>query len=593
MKILNTLISLSLLSLSFAQEKTLELTSAISDVKLYLTAGEITRNAKLELAQGRNKIIFKGISAYADPASLQFSGDKDFTIVSTSTEMDFFTVENLNDRLNELKDSLQYFQRANDKINNKQQGIHAEIEVLKKNNYFGNSTERISIEDLAKTADFYKERLEKANNALSDLNYQRTANTLEINRIRRELTDITFKENERSNQVIILVDVAQKTSLNATLRYMVSDCGWAATYDLIAQDVNQPIDFLYKAQVYNNTGNDWENVNLILTTNDPNLDASLPVLKTWQVNQSLVQRQNIDYRFGYVAPSSSGMFENRSKAKMNVSNMNQRAYDTYVLGNQEAANQGMVLNGSYDYSNNAGAGTGFGSDQIRQKTKENVPMQSIQISQIAVDFPIAYPFSVPSDMKPYTVLIKKHALNANFSHMAVPKMAKEAYLLANIAGWQKLDLIPGSTEIYFGGNYIGSSYLSTEITSDTLKLSFGRDAQVMAHRKLISKTSQKQMIGGNKKDTYVYEVTLKNNRSTAVKLNILDQIPVSASSEITVEALEYAGATYNTDNGELEWTETLEPGASKILRISFAVKYPEKFEFRVQQYRTIAAPRFL
>ncbi|MDX1445251.1 mucoidy inhibitor MuiA family protein, partial [Lishizhenia sp.] len=475
MRKLNTLLLLTCISLStFAQEKVLEVKTTISDVKLYLTAGEITRNTQLDLAQGRNKIVFKGISAYADPSSLQFSGDKDFTIVSTNTEMDFFTVENLNERLNELKDSLQLFQRANDKINNKQQGINAEIEVLKKNNYFGNSTERISIEDLGKTADFYRERLEKANNALSELNYQRTENLLEINRIRRELTDITFKENERSNQVIILIDVPQKTQLNATLRYMVSDCGWAATYDLIAQDVNQPIDFFYKAQVYNNTGNDWKNINLILTTNDPNLDASLPVLKTWQVNQSLVQRQNVDNRFGYMAPTSSTRFENRSKAKMNISNMNQRAYDTYVLGRADAANQGVVVNGSYGYGNNAGPA----QEMVTQTTKQNVPLKSINISQIAVDFPIAYPFSVPSDMKPYTVLIKKHELNANFSHMAVPKVAKEAYLLANIAGWQKLDLIPGSTQIYFGGNYIGSSYLSTENTSDTLKLSFGRDAEV-------------------------------------------------------------------------------------------------------------------
>lgn len=588
MKILSAILTSTLISISiFAQEKFLEVKTTISDVKLYLTAGEITRNAQLNLAQGRNKIVFKGISAYADPSSLQFSGDKDFTIVSSNTEMDFFTVENLNDRLNKLKDSLQFFLRANDKINNKQQGINAEIEVLKKNNYFGNSTERISIEDLGKTADFYRERLEKANNALSELNYQRTENLIEINRIRRELTDITFKENERSNQVIILIDVPQKTQLNATLRYMVSDCGWAATYDLIAQDVNQPIDFLYKAQVYNNTGNDWKNVNLTLTTNDPNLDASLPVLKTWQVNQSLIQRQNLDNRFGYVAPTSATRFENRSKAKMNISNMNQRAYDTYVLGRADAANQGVVFNGSYDYGN-----AGPAQEMVTQTTKQNVPLKSINISQIAVDFPIAYPFSVPSDMKPYTVLIKKHELNANFSHMAVPKVAKEAYLLANIAGWQKLDLIPGSTQIYFGGNYIGSSYLSTENTSDTLKLSFGRDAKVMAHRKLISQISQKQMIGGNKKDTYVYEVTLKNNRSTEVTLNILDQIPVSASSEITIEALEYSGAKYNADNGELEWNLKLAAGENKVLRISFAVKYPEKYQFRVQRFRTVSAPSF-
>lgn len=586
MKIFNTLLVSCFISLGiFAQENELEVKTDIQDVKLYLTAGEITRNAQVKLNKGRNRIVFKGISAYADPRSVQFKGDKAYTIVSTSTEMDFFTVENLNVRLNALKDSLQFFERANDKINNKRQGINAEIEVLKKNNYFGNSTERISIEDLGKTADFYKERLEKANNALSELGYKSTENQLNINRIRRELAEITFKENERSNQIIILLDAQESTTMNVTLNYMVSECGWAATYDLIAEDIAQPINLIYKAQVYNNTGNDWNNVNITLTTNDPNLDATVPELTVWQVNQSLV-RNNMEYK-GYIAPSNNDDRERVNRAKMNVSSMNQRAYDTYVLGNDAAANQGVAINGSFSYDQNAGRAP---SNSFTQK--QSVNLKNINISQIAVDFPIPYPFTVPSDMHPYTLQIKKHDLQANFSHLAVPKLAKEAYLLANITGWQKLDLIPGSTHIYFGGNYIGSSFLSTENLTDTLKLSFGRDGKVLAQRKLIAQNSQKQMIGGNKKDTYVFEVTLKNNRNVSTQLDVFDQIPISASSDITVEALEYSNANYNADNGELEWKVKLAPGESKTLRISFSVKYPEKFAFQVQKYRTIACPSF-
>ena len=580
-----TLLAFTTCSLLSWSQNIKNIQSDIDEVKLYLTAGEIKRNKEIKLKKGRNKVVFKGISAYVDEQSIQFKGDKNFTIVSISTEMDFFTTQFLNEEVNQLKDSLEFYQRENDKIESERAGINSEINVLNKNQYFGNSTERISIEELGKTADFFKSRIAKANQELKVLGYDFNRNMDEINKYKRQLAELNFKENERSNQIVILIDVENSTTLNAELRYLVSDCGWAPTYELIATSLKDPISLVYKAQVYNNTGNDWSKVKLTLTTNDPGQDASLPVLDRWNVNRSLI-RQNLQK--GYIAPKQNKRFSNNSRAKSNVAQMNQRAYDTYVLGKKNAQSQGVVSNGSYVYD-----------DQRVRNFQTSIPgsenkvnFSSIQVSQIAVDFPIDYPFSVPSDSRPYTVEIKNHRLEANFSHVAVPKMAKESFLLANIVGWQNLDLIPGKTQVYFGGNYVGNSYLSTENVTDTLKLSFGRDAKVLAHRKLISQTSQNILLSNDKKNVFEFEISLKNNRAENVSLNVFDQIPISVSSEITVEAIEIDGAKLNPKNGELEWMVNLAAGEGKKINISFSVRFPKNQEFKVRSFRTISAPSF-
>jgi len=580
-----TLLALTTCSLFSWSQNIKNIQSDIDEVKLYLTAGEIKRNKEIKLKKGRNKVVFKGISAYVDEQSIQFKGDQNFTIVSISTEMDFFTTQFLNEEVNKLKDSLEFYQRENDKIESKKAGINSEINVLNKNQYFGNSTERISIEELGKTADFFKTRIAKANQELKVLGYDFNHNMDEINKYKRQLAELNFKENERSNQIVILIDVENSITLNAELHYLVSDCGWAPTYELIATSLKDPISLVYKAQVYNNTGNDWSNVNLTLTTNDPGQNASLPILDPWNVNRSLMS-QNLQR--GYIAPKQDKWFSNNGRAKSNVAQMNQRAYDTYVLGKKNAQSQGVVSNGSYVYDDNK-----VNNFQTSLPGSENeVRFNSIQVSQIAVDFPIAYPFSVPSDSRPYTVEIKNHRLEANFSHVAVPKMAKESFLLANIVGWQNLDLIPGRTQVYFGGNYVGNSYLSTENVTDTLKLSFGRDAKVLAHRKLISQTSQNILLSNDKKNVFEFEISLKNNRAENVSLNVFDQIPISASSEITVEAIEIDGAKLNPKNGELEWMVNLAASEGKKINISFSVRFPKNQEFKVRSFRTISAPKF-
>jgi uncharacterized protein (TIGR02231 family) len=222
----------------------------------------------------------------------------------------------------------------------------------------------------------------------------------------------------------------------------------------------------------------------------------------------------------------------------------------------------------------------------------NVSFKSIEVSQLSTEFNIKKKYTIPSDSKPYLVEITNHNLNSTFSHKAVPKLDKDAFLLSNIVGWEKLDLVPGPTNVYFADTYVGQSYINTANVEDTLRLSFGRDKKIGVQRKLLEEFSDKKVVGGNRKDSYTYEITIKNNRNIEVNMDLFDQIPISQDSDISVSIEETSEADYNETTGRLRWKVKIKPGETKKYRIGFTIKYPKSKKIKVKKYRTVYSPSF-
>jgi uncharacterized protein (TIGR02231 family) len=155
-----------------------------------------------------------------------------------------------------------------------------------------------------------------------------------------------------------------------------------------------------------------------------------------------------------------------------------------------------------------------------------------------------------------------------------------------------LNLISGPTNVYYADTYVGQSYINTKNVADTLRLSFGRDNKVLITRKMLEEFSDKKVIGGNKKDTYTYEITVKNNQNIALTMKLFDQVPVSQESDISVMVNEISDADYNEENGIIFWNVKLNPGEIVKYNISFTLKYPKNKHVQVYKYRTISCPSF-
>lgn len=550
--------------------------SEIKQVKLFLTSGEMLHEQQLKLVKGRNKLIFPGISAFADPQSIQFVADGKYRLVSVSTEMDFMAAESFNPRIALLKDSLEILKDKHQNNLDQMGAYQAELDVMNANKKLGGQNQNLTVAQIKEAGEYYRVRTLDINKQLSKLRKDQERLNGLIESTRFQLIELNFNENQRSNQVIILVDVDDAISMKSTLKYLVSDCGWAANYDLSATDINQKINLKYKAQVYNNTGSAWNNVDLILSTGDPRLSASHPELTPWYLNY--YEASKLYGKKAYYAPQVVQQ-DYRSVAENNINMANQRAYDSYILDKDQNKSGEMRFED-------------LGLIQSKQQTNAGVAMRQIEISELTAEFVIQNKFSCPSDAKPYMVDVKEMNLDATFSHITVPKMDNAAFLLAHIVGWQDLELIPGPTNVYFGGEYVGVSQIDTRNVSDTLSLSFGRDNKVLVMRKLKKEMSSKKVIGGSKKESYLYEIIVRNNRNVPIQIEIFDQIPISKSSDITVTVDNVSGGLTNPETGEVIWKYTMQPSDVKTVEIGYTVKYPKDANITIQRYRTVSCPSF-
>jgi uncharacterized protein (TIGR02231 family) len=192
-----------------------------------------------------------------------------------------------------------------------------------------------------------------------------------------------------------------------------------------------------------------------------------------------------------------------------------------------------------------------------------------------VVFDIDIPYDVPGNGKEQRVVLKEYQLPCTYQYYAAPRIDKDAYLLGQVQGWEKLNLLPGEASIMVGGTYIGKSFIDAGSLQDTLNLTLGRDKRIVIRKEKVVDYSSVKFLGSNKKQVFTYEITVRNNKKEKASLILKDQYPISTDKEIEDELLESSGATVNTDTGILTWKMELAPGESRKFRISYSVKYPK------------------
>ncbi|NOX46173.1 MAG: mucoidy inhibitor MuiA family protein [Chlorobi bacterium] len=192
-----------------------------------------------------------------------------------------------------------------------------------------------------------------------------------------------------------------------------------------------------------------------------------------------------------------------------------------------------------------------------------------------INYSIEIPYSVSSDGKEYSVHIKDISIPVTYEYYCFPKKDEDAFLIAKLTDWDDLDLLPGSSNIYFEGTYMGKSYFNPMIVNDTLDLSIGRDKGVVVKYEKIKDFKARQTIGSNIKEYRGYEYTIKNNKGADVTVNLVDQFPMSKTKDVEVDQVELSLAKLDRKSGKLSWKFHLEPGQTEKAEMKYMVKYPK------------------
>jgi uncharacterized protein (TIGR02231 family) len=547
------LLSFILLTSLSAQTTETELDVKPSAVTIHLQGAEMIQSANVEVPKGRHRFIFTGLSPKLNPQSIQVTASGGVSILSITSKTNFLKDSQTSQAVKALQDSVKILQENVQDNNDMLSVFKEEEDLLQKNKALSGKDASLPVEELVKAADFYRERFLEIRNTVTKLKRENNELQLRINQVNNQLQEFNAGKHP-SSEVYVEVEAGAATSSELRLRYVVNEAGWSPVYDLISSGLTEPIKLKYRALAFNDTGLDWENVTLRLSTADPYQGANQPSLKPWVLT---------------VPKAMKGIAEGK--------------------GNQPQPGQRNQLNMIQQSQN---LNYQYYVDGIPMDRMPAEAFETIEISELSKDFDIESPYSIPADRKPYSIEITEYVLDATYKHFAIPKLDKDAFLLAQITGWEKLDLISGPMNVYRNENFIGMAQLSTRTLSDTLELSLGRDGNVIVTRTKLEAFSKKQFLSGNKISSFTYKISVKNNHRLPIAIEVQDQVPISETKEIEVEIKDTSNARRIKESGKLIWELSIPSADVKSVNFGYEVKHPSSMEVQMDRKRNVVSPRF-
>ena len=501
--------------------------SEIKEVTVYQSNARIVRVATLNLQPGNSEIVLTDLANTLQQNTLQAEIEGNAILLSASARLNYLTKKGTSKQVKMLQDSLDLIDGKLKLLAGEKQVFNGEEKAINDNIKLGSEQTGVQVNELKMLAEFYRTRLMDIKKQVITIEEQEQDFKTARIRIQNQLNQLNAMTNKPVGEVVLNVSANAPVKVKVRFSYLVPNAGWYPIYDIRSVSTDKPINLVYKANVFQSTNYDWKDVRLTISTRNPEADQNRPVLNPWFIDFYQPQAAMYPMKKAQVAPALSNVYQ-ETRAKESAAEESAPEY----------------------------------------KVTETTGL-------LAAEYSIENLQSIPADGKEHLVPMKEYEVPAIYSYHAVPKLSDGVFLLAKLTDFGKLNLLPGEANLFNRGMYVGKSEINPFTTSDTLLISLGRDEQISIKRTELQDLTARQTIGTNIKETKGYEISVKNNKSIPVNIEILDNIPISKNKEIEVTLENDDGADYMKDYGKLLWRINLKPGESKKIRFSFMVKYPK------------------
>ncbi len=535
-----------------ANEKVVK--STISKVTVYSQGAQICRTSRYSIGKGITEVMIEGISPKIDPKSLQVKATGNVIILDSKYTLFYPQPEEtkLEGLPLKIRRSIALLEDSVRDANYTLQSYNDEIDLLETSKKIllnngaikGQGKVNDSMALLKEALDYYTLKMMEINKKLRSATRKKDDQTRQLNEMHARLTDLrNYRENAHLNpapkgpvhRIVITLSAAEPTAGGIDISYLVSQAGWVPLYDLRSELSDGTINLNYKAQVFQNTGIDWENIRLCISTNNPYQNKTKPLLHPWYVDY-------YTYQYREQVMNSTGIRDDlRKKAELLSDGI-----ATAPVSEEENAAMDAITSDKFVHV----------VDQV-----------------ISAEFQIDLPYSIASNNEKHMVLVKNVDLNATYKYYAVPKYDQAAYLVAQLTTLDALQLVPARANIFFDGSYIGETYLDPTVMNDTMNLSLGKDPNIIVKRTLLSKESKEKVIGTKRERTFAYNIEVKNLKSRNVEFVVQDQIPITQNPDIEINPLELSRGKLFKQTGLIEWSFTLKAKAKKEILLKYSVKH--------------------
>lgn len=618
--------AMALLLVVVAKAENKKVTPELKHVTVFTNGAQVERTSSMNLLAGEQIVTFTGLSPYTDVKSMQIKAHGKLTVLGVN----YRTIHpDSLQWIKQLRDAEQKVKQTDDKereMRSQLEVVNAQLEMLKTNCSTGNRTAVTPLANIKELNTYYaQEMLELKKKAIAI--DQELVKLAEIREKQQKTADsIAHLRLKTITEAELKLQVPQACKVDFTLTYYVRNAGWYPTYDLRSEGVGQPLQLSYKANMFQNTKEEWKNIPVTLSSANPNRSNVAPELRTYWLDYGrsaprynseeepegsvygvvtddkgeviigaivtvqgtslgtvtdsngrysiTLPRPNVILNVSYIGYLTKHVRVNKSGA-VNVKLMedNTTLNDVVVVGygtkKKTSSRKLAKLN-----AEEADEGEVLKSKEMIKPESDLIAVKE-QKAQFGYEFEIKQPLTMTSDGKTTTTEIARYQLPATYQYLGIPRADKDAFLVADATEWQQYSLLEGEASVYFENSFVGKTILDPTVVNDTLHFSLGRDNGIRIQRTKVSDRSTRRLLSTTQEQNLTWRITVKNSRKEAVSLTLRDQIPVSENSNITVTTEELSGGKLNDTTGIVEWQLQLQPNEQRELTVAYRVKYPK------------------
>jgi uncharacterized protein (TIGR02231 family) len=508
--------------------------SAVDAVTVYPDGASVTRLITLDLPAGDNSAVLKDFPLTLDPSSLRVEGEAGAKLTIGAIDAKPpraappVNLPELDKRIEALKDKRADLQGAINAAAARRKFAERFAETSPAG--IGDKGEARPIADWRAAFAAVGDEVASADTAIRDAERKQRELDREIARLEAD------RAQKPSSKLEVRIEVAAAAATTATLRvtYAVRNARWTPLYDARldtgARDRKPALELVRRAEITQNTGEDWSNVALSVSTVRTARGGRAPDL-----NSLIVQ---------YPPPPASASFSGALN--------NERL--------QRAAPASKVAEMKFDRAEEQQAAAEIGGFQVVFKIPGRV---SLGASEGAKGLRVSSAVLAPDLMV-----------------RAVPVLDPTAFLEASFKQNEDAPLLPGRVAIYRDGVFVGRGQMAAAGKDETVRLGFGADDKIKIERTVVKRNegSAGLIVTTSKTDERSFKTMIRNGHDFPIRVAIEDQLPVSENEDIVVEMLPSTTTPTATNlrdkRGVLEWAFEARAGEVRDIGFAWRVRWP-------------------
>jgi len=612
-----------------------KVTPSIKHVTVFTNGAQVERSLSVNLLAGEQVITFTGLSPYTDVKSMQIKARGKLTVLGVN----YRTIHpDSLQRVKQLREAEKLVKSTDEKereLKAQLEVVNAQLEMVKTNSSIGNRTTVTPLANIKELNNYYaQETLELKKKAIAiDQELEKLAEIRE--KQEKTVDSIARIKLKTMTEADLTLQVAQAGKVEFDLTYYVRNAGWYPTYDLRSEGLGLPLQLSYKANMFQNTKEEWNNIPVTLSSANPSRSNIAPELRTYWIDYGklaprydnelgtegsvsgvvldeegepligcsvmvvgtslgtvtdvngrysiALPRGKNQLRFAYVGYLSQTSSVNGSTLNVRMKEDNAALQEVVVIGyGVSKKGRGKTSRKREDASMIEGKVPGVAVSKEPEMPESELIAVNEQRAQFGYEFEIKQPLTLLSDGKTTTTEIARYQLPATYQYLGIPRADKDAFLVADATDWQQYSLLEGEANVYFENSFIGKTVLDPTVANDTLHFSLGRDNGIRMQRTKVSARSTRRLLASNQEQDMTWRITVKNSRKEAVSLLLQDQIPVSQNSNITVTTEELSGGQLDKSTGIIVWQLQLQPNEQREFIVQYRVKYPKNRQLTIE-----------